>query len=264
MIKISIIIATFNASTSIKRCLDSIVSQLTEETELVLVDGGSKDSTNEIIKSYGDKIAIHVSESDKGIYDAWNKGVKLSHGKWVAFVGADDILLPGALGCYLDVINSTSNIETYDYICAYNEYADEKGNVLNVIGGAPEWSVYRKRMNAAHVASLHSKKNLFETVGGYDLSFKICADYELLLRKKDKLKYVFIPEHIARMQMGGMSFSTRAVKETYRIRQKHQSINSCLNILLLVRDWIGFKVYCVKQLLKGRLSIGSFFFYLQR
>ena len=97
--KISIIIATFNASATIKRCLDSIVPQLTEECELVIIDGGSKDSTNEIIDSYGDKIAIHVSEPDKGIYDAWNKGIRLSSGEWVAFIGADDVLLSGALNC---------------------------------------------------------------------------------------------------------------------------------------------------------------------
>jgi len=255
---ISIVIATFNAAKTLKKCLDSIIPQLTDEIELILVDGGSKDSTNEIIDSYGDKIAVHVSEPDKGIYDAWNKGVKLAHGQWVAFVGADDVLLPSALNKYLDAIRNTLDIENYDYICAYNEYADEKGNVLNILGGAPEWPIYRKRMNAAHVASLHNKKNLFEMLGGYDLSFKICADYELLLRKKDKLKYLFIPERIARMQIGGMSFSTRAIKETYRIRQKHRSVNALENALLFVRDWLGFKYYCVKQLLKGKCDVHSF------
>lgn len=264
MTQISIVIATFNASTSIKRCLDSIIPQLTEETELVLVDGGSKDTTNEIIKSYGDKIAVHISEPDKGIYDAWNKGVKLSHGNWVAFIGADDILLPGALMNYLDVINKTSDIESYDYICSYNEYADEKGNVLNVIGGAPKWNVYRRRMNAAHVASLHNKKNLFESIGYYDLNYKICADYELLLRKKNKLKFIFIPVHIARMQMGGMSFSTRAIKETFRMRKQHQTVCQLTNYVLFIRDWCCFKFYCVRQLLKGKIDLKTFIQYWKR
>lgn len=263
-IQISLIIATFNAAKTLNKCLDSIVSQLTDECELIVIDGGSKDSTNIIIESYGSKIAAHISESDKGVYDAWNKGVKLAKGQWVAFVGADDVLLPGALSHYLKVICETPNIEDYDYICAYNEYVDEKGDILNIIGGAPGWNTYRKRMNAAHVASLHNKKNLFGVIGDYDLSFKICADYELLLRKKNRLKYIFIPEHIARMQIGGMSFSTQAVKEAYRIRQKHHSVNVLENGTLFVRDWLGFKVYCVKQLLTGKMNLKSFFYYLGR
>ena len=262
--KISLVIATFNAARTLRNCLDSIVPQLTNEVELILVDGGSKDSTNDIIKSYGEKIALHGSEPAKGIYDAWNKGVKFARGQWVAFIGADDILLPQALTCYLDVVNKTPNIDDYDYICAYNEYADEKGKILNIIGGAPDWRIYRKGMNAAHVASLHNKKSLFETIGGYDLSFKICADYELLLRKKNRLKYIFVPKHIARMQIGGMSFSTRALKEAYRIRQKHCSVSPLENRFLFIRDWMGFKFYCVKQLLKGKMNLRTFFYYLKR
>lgn len=250
--KISIIIATWNAAKTLKKCLDSIIPQLTEECELILIDGGSKDSTNEIIDSYGDKVAVHVSEPDKGIYDAWNKGVKHAKGDWVAFIGADDILLPNALNSYLDKIHTTENIDSFDYICAYNEYADESGNVLNILGGAPKWDIYRKRMNAAHVASLHNRVNLFNTIGGYDLTFRICADYELLMRKKNELKYIFIPTHIARMQIGGMSFSTKAIKETYAIRKKHHSVNSAMNIVLFIRDCLGFKYYCLKQAYKGK------------
>lgn len=259
---ISIVVATYNAARTLSKCLDSIIPQLTEEVELVVVDGGSNDATNEIVRSYGTKVSIHISEPDKGIYDAWNKGVKLARGQWIAFIGADDVLLPNALACYLNVIHKTLDIESYDYICAYNEHVDGKGNFLKNIGGAPEWSTYRKRMNAAHVASLHNKKNLFEMVGGYDLSFKICADYELLLRKKDKLKFIFIPEHIARMQIGGMSFSTSAIKETYLIRQKHHSVGAWENKWLFIRDWFGFKFFCLRQMFKGNMSIKETYCYL--
>ena len=259
---ISIIIATYNASKTIKKCLDSIVPQLTDECELVVVDGGSRDSTNDIIDSYGENVAVHISEPDKGIYDAWNKGVKISHGDWIAFVGADDILLPNALNNYLEVIRSTDGINTYDYICANNEYVTENGVVSKIIGSAPKWRIYRKRMNAAHVASLHNRKNLFDTVGYYDLNYKICADYELLLRKKDKLKYIFLPKRIARMQMGGVSFSTRAIMETYRMRKQHHTVSIGLNIFLLIRDWACFKFYCVRQLLKGKIGLRSFIQYM--
>lgn len=248
---ISIIIATFNAAKTLQRCLDSIVPQLTNETELILVDGGSKDSTNEIINSYGDKIAVHISEPDKGIYDAWNKGVMAAHGGWVMFVGADDILLPNAIQSYLEALSSIPNIDGYDYICAHNEYVDMQGKLLKILGEKPVWSKMRKGMVAAHVASLHNIHNLFETIGGYNLDFKICADYELLLRKKSQLKSVMIPAHIARMTVGGMSFSTKAIIESYKIRKLHNSVSLFVNKLCFLRDWIAFKLFIFRKSIMG-------------
>jgi glycosyltransferase involved in cell wall biosynthesis len=136
--EISIIIATFNAAETLRECLDSIVTQLNDKIELILVDGGSKDTTNEIIESYGTFIDVHISEPDKGIYDAWNKGVKLSSGNWVMFIGADDLLLPNALATYLEAIENTSDITSYDYICAHNEYVDMKGRLLKILGNNPK------------------------------------------------------------------------------------------------------------------------------
>ena len=244
---ISIVIATFNAEKTLKRCLDSIVPQLNDECELVLVDGGSKDSTNKIIDSYGDKISVHISEPDKGIYDAWNKGVMHARGRWIGFVGADDILLPDALSTYLDFIRSTPNVDAYDYICAHNEYADKDGYVIQIIGEPAVWSKMRKGMVAAHVGSLHNKHNLFETIGGYDLQFHICADYDLLLRKRDKLRSLFVEHNIARMQIGGMSFSMRAIKEAYLIRKKNHSVNGIENALMYLWYVLAFKTYKLRH-----------------
>jgi glycosyltransferase involved in cell wall biosynthesis len=244
---ITIIIATYNAAKTLRRCLDSIVSQLTDECELVLVDGGSKDNTNAIIDSYSDKVSIHISEPDRGIYDAWNKGIKASSGEWIMFIGADDLLLPHAINNYLDSIKSTNQISSYDYICAHNEYVDEHGNLLKILGSAPEWSVMRKTMAAAHVASLHNRHNLFDTIGLYNLNFRICADYELLVRKRNHLKYLFIDNHIARMKIGGMSFSTPAVIEAYQIRKLHHTVSWIDNVLLLARDWLAFKCFVIRK-----------------
>lgn len=245
--KISIIIATYNASKTLKTCLDSIVPQLCTEAELIIVDGASKDNTNDIIKSFGDNVSVHISEPDKGIYDAWNKGVALSHGEWVMFIGADDILLSNAVSTYLNTIKNTADIDSYDYICAHNEYVNEKGKLLKVLGEEPKWSKMCKGMAAAHVASLHNKRNLFETIGGYNLNFRICADYELLLRKKQNLKYIFIDNHIARMKIGGMSFSTNAIIETYNIRKLHHSLAVGLNEFYFLRDWFAYMLFKIRK-----------------
>lgn len=252
MVQISIIIATYNAAKTLRTCLDSIVPQLTDETELIIVDGKSADETNSVIDSYGDKVAVHISEPDRGIYDAWNKGMKAARGEWVMFVGADDVLLPGALKEYLNVISSTEEISSYDYICAHNEFVDMNGKLLKVMGEAPEWKKMRRGMVAAHVASLHNRHNLFETIGGYNIDFKICADYELLLRKKQNLKYLFIPAHIARMKVGGMSFSTKAIIEAYKIRKLHHSLPFGINELFFLRDWAAFKFFILRKNIGGK------------
>lgn len=250
--KISIVIATFNAAKTLNTCLDSIVPQLNEEVELIIIDGGSSDGTNEIIAAYGDKVSYTKSERDKGIYDAWNKGVLVANGEWIAFIGADDILLPNALSAYLECINNIKDIEKYDYICAHNEFIDENGKVLKILGAEPKWSSMKRMMPAAHVASLHSKKNLFQTLGGYNLDFKICADYEMLMRKKADLRYIFMDRTIARMKVGGMSFSINALKEVYKIRRLHQSVSPFANILLFLINVFAFKLFIIRNRLKGK------------
>lgn len=248
---ITIIIATYNAERTLDRCLQSIVPQLTDECELILIDGNSKDGTNKIIDSYRNNISYTISEADKGIYDAWNKGIRIAQGKWIAFIGADDILLPNAINTYLDCIHNTPNIDSYDYICAHNEYVDMNGKILKILGKAPKWSAMKKMMPAAHVASLHHKHNLFEATGGYNLDYKICADYEMLIRKKNKFKYLMLDAHIARMIVGGMSFSTKAIKEVYSIRKKHHSVSTIMNVILFMRDWIAYELFKLRKLIEG-------------
>jgi len=249
---ISIIIATMNACRNLRDNLESIIPQLTEKIELIIIDGGSTDGTNEIIASYGNKISYTISEPDQGIYDAWNKGVKIAKGEWIAFIGSDDILLPGAIEAYLDIIAKTKDIKNYDYICAHNEYVDMKGKILKLLGKEPKWSAMRRMMQPAHVASLHNKRNLFDVVGYYDYqNFHICADYELLMRKRNNLKYIMIPQHIARMKVGGMSFSTKAIKETYYIRKLHNSVSPFFNVVLFIRDWLAYNFFILRKSMGG-------------
>lgn len=251
--KISIIIATYNAAKTLRRCLDSIIPQLTDETELILVDGGSEDETNEIIDSYGDKVAVHISEPDKGIYDAWNKGVKVAKGKWIGFVGADDIMNPGAIPLFLNEIQKTPEIDSYDYICAYNQFVDDDGNVLRRIGGNPSWDKMRKGNCIAHVCSLHNKKNLFDQVGMYEIRYEISADYEILVRKKNMLKAHFFEAYIMRVQVGGMSFSTKALKEVYEIRKQHHTVPTYVNVYLYLRDLLAFKMFILRKRIRSKM-----------
>jgi len=248
---ISIIIATYNASQTLERCLKSIIPQLSDSTELIVIDGKSTDTTLQIIESYAPYISYYLSEKDRGIYDAWNKGIEKSNGQWIMFIGADDILLPHSIDYYIDEIQKRKNMEEYDYICANNKYTDNEGKTIKIIGGEPSWNVMRRKMNAAHVASLHNKCNLFNTVGSYNIGYRICADYELLIRKKNQLKYLYLPGTIAQMQIGGVSFSMKAIKETYNIRKEHQSVPTFLNRLLFLYDSLLFHLFILRHKLKG-------------
>lgn len=249
---ISIVIATYNASATLERCLKSIIPQMNDEIELIIIDGKSNDGTKEIINRYIEWISYTISEKDSGVYDAWNKGIEVAKGDWVMFIGADDILLPNALNIYIQTIVSTSDINTYDYICAHNKYLDKRGKLLKVLGEEPVWNKMKKKMVAAHVASLHNRQNLFNTIGCYNLKFKICADYELLLRKKSNLKYIMLDAYIAQMQVGGISFSTKAIKESMAVRALHRSVSKSVNSILFIRDLCAYKFFIIRKL-KGNL-----------
>lgn len=245
---ISIIIATYNAAKTLKRCLDSIVSQLTDETELIIVDGASKDNTNEIIDSYGDKIAVHMSEPDKGIYDAWNKGVTAARGQFVAFIGADDQMLPNTVKHYLNFLKS--NGTDFDLVCGKLYFIDDDGKILRKVGEPWNWKKHcRRKLNFAHPGMLHNKR-LFERIGYFDLQYSICADSDFLQRIGPSAKGGFIDEYLIRMAQGGMSDGYEAIKEGYLSRKNNKCLSPWINVWahieLTLRYYIGKTLRYIK------------------
>ena len=238
---ISIIIATYNAAATLQKCLDSIRSQKAQEVELLVIDGLSSDNTMEIVAQNRDIINIAVSEKDNGLYDAWNKGIVRSKGDWILFIGADDVLEDGAISAYQELIELNADKE-FDYISANVNYIDNNGRIIKTLGSAWDWNVFQKKMNVAHVASLHNKR-LFDEIGLFDLNYKICADYELLLRKRDKLRALFMPVTVASMQMGGVSFTTKAIDETCRIVSATNNFNSLQTTSILIAKYIQFYLF---------------------
>ncbi len=246
MKKITIVTATYNAESVLENLIKSIIPQKNEEIEFVIIDGNSNDNTQEIIKKHESYIDFWLSEPDKGIYDAWNKGIKVANGEWIMFIGADDELLPDAINKYINLLLS-KDFSSFDYISAQNEYVNEDEKIIKLLGTGASWALMRKGNSAAHVASLHHKKNLFEKVGYYNLDFKICADYEILVRKRNHLKTYFLQSRIAKMKVGGMSFSGKAIKESYKIRKLHKTVPSLVNILLYFRDYLAFKFFKLRK-----------------
>ncbi len=249
---ISIIISTYNSADTLDSCLQSILIQKDESIELLILDGLSSDKTIEVAKKYENYIDLINSEPDNGIYDAWNKGIRLSNAPWIMFVGSDDEIRPGSLERYKTAINSNSDV---DYISGKNMIVNKHGKNLREFGEAFSWKNFRSVMNMAHVSSLHNRR-LYTKYGLYDDSYKICGDYELLLRAGKDLKTTFIDEILSNMTTGGVSYgSFEALKESKiaKIRHKtkphiHLYLEYIFSVFKLALKRFLYKVRVIKDL----------------
>ncbi|MBO4892347.1 MAG: glycosyltransferase [Prevotella sp.] len=238
MKELSIIIATYNAASTIRRCLTSIVSQKKPAVEILLIDGGSDDDTMAIVRSFGEAIDYTISEKDHGIYDAWNKGIRQASGQWLQFIGADDILFDGAILAQLDRLqaNDTSDL---DIITSKALMTNGTGKVIKDLSAPYCYESFIYRMDFAHGTTLHNRR-LFEEQGLFDTRFRICGDYELLLRRP--LKSAFIDAYMLQISYGGVSTTLAARKEPFYARKKHRALPLWKNVLLSGREIIGFIV----------------------
>jgi len=227
---ITIIIAVYNGSDTLERCLESIAKQSFREFELILMDGGSTDGTLSIIEAYSDQVTYWESAADRGIYHAWNKALAHAQGEWVLFLGADDRLHDeGALERMLPHLESKSQ-----HPLVYGKLRMEGAPYDGLVLGKPwNWRTFRRRMSIPHTAAFHHRK-LFEEVGPYNESFRISADYELLLRKKIKLNPIFVDEFVTVMAAGGTSVNnaTRSLEEARRAQVLHQ-----VNSAFVIQAW---------------------------
>ncbi|GAB3773191.1 glycosyltransferase family 2 protein [Spirosoma horti] len=223
---ISVIIAVYNGALYIEGAIKSVISQSYKNFELIIIDGGSKDGTTDVIKRYKNYIKYTVSERDKGIYEAWNKGLKMASGDWVTFIGSDDVLYPDAIESYVNYISLQPDKESLDFVSSKIEFTDEKLNVIQILGEAWTWPLFKERMITWHVGTFHAKK-LFLTYGLFDDTYKISGDYELLLRPMSLLKTAYLPKITVRMRDGGISsvLSYKCVDEIHKAKRKHRIIS---------------------------------------
>ena len=244
--KLSIIIATYNAERYISTCIDSILKVKTDSVELIIVDGASTDSTIEIVNGYKDSVNYFLSEPDKGIYDAWNKAVRIAKGEWIAFIGSDDTLVPNSLDSILESLQSIS--DNIDFVFSKAEIVSSSNQFIGFRGNEFIFDEFKKGMTISHVFALH-KKSVFQKQGLVDLRYRICADYEFLLRYKNHLNSIFLPIVSVKMMIGGMSFSTRAIKESFQIRRKFKYNPLTNDILYSLIAYLGYIRIKIKMIL---------------
>jgi glycosyltransferase involved in cell wall biosynthesis len=226
MVNFTIIIATYNAQDHIENTIKSVINQDYKNFELVIVDGGSTDGTLEIINNFSSLISHMISEKDKGIYDAWNKGVKMSSKEWILFLGSGDTLTPGSLNRYSDYLGN--EIKKLQFVSSRINLVNSDGRITRVVGKAWHWNYFRKYMCTSHVAALHNR-SLYKEYGYYDSNLRIVGDYELLLRAKEKLSTGFVDSVQANMLVGGVSNNLNSLRETLAVKIKNsdRSILGC-------------------------------------
>jgi glycosyltransferase involved in cell wall biosynthesis len=183
---ISVIIPVLNREQTLEKTIRSVLNQEYENVELIIIDGGSSDRTPEILKKYDAYIDIWLTETDKGIYDAMNKGVRLAHGDWLYFLGSDDILL-----------NALDKVAAY--LKNQNEiyYGDVYLPTWHKIYDGPFTAYKLMKNNIPHQATFYPK-HLFQK-HYYDLKYKSAGDYYFNIKcfNDANFRYLYMPILVA-------------------------------------------------------------------
>ena len=179
---ISIITVVRNGEKHLEECINSVLAQKFKDFEYLVIDGNSSDNTRNIIKKYEPKIDFYLSENDKGIYDAFNKGMKYVRGKYFGYVNSDDILNPNALEILSRYINSYP--EKDFFFGAVKKH-------WGILYGYKPWKVsFSWGFYSSHSTGFFIKTSSSKKVGEYNLKYKFSADYDYFYRMivKHKLK----------------------------------------------------------------------------
>ena len=223
--RVSIIVAVLNGAETLPRLLDSIAAQSFRDIELIVQDGGSTDATCAILNARDAEIARWESAPDGGIYAAWNKALAHATGDWICFLGSDDSFHDA--DALLDLVSAACRMSSNIRVVYANvALVNRAGRTAQTIG--EPWSRARPSFLAGfmipHPGALH-RRSVFDERGGFDPSYRIAGDYELLLRELRDGEAGYADRTIVDMRLGGASARPtsirRALLEVVRARAAH-------------------------------------------
>ena len=204
--KLSIITVCYNSATTIEKTILSVANQTYKNIEYIIIDGNSKDNTIEIIKRNEDKISKWISEPDKGLYDAMNKGIAMATGDLIGILNSDDTFYSNTVVEEVANFHSQNTIEAS--VGTFVQHKDSEKIVR--VYSSKKWNPEKLKIGfmPPH-PSIFFKKELFEKYGNYVLGFKIGADYELITRffLKNKIIWKYSGITTTSMLVGGLSSS---------------------------------------------------------
>tara|TARA_B100000579_G_scaffold372996_1_gene336429 strand:+ start:337 stop:1089 length:753 start_codon:yes stop_codon:yes gene_type:complete len=232
----SIITATYNSESTISETIDSLLSQDFNNFEILIIDGVSADNTLKIISNYNDSRINICSEKDKGIFDALNKGVNKSNGKFIGFLHSDDTFTDNTV--LSNIYNAFQNgidgvYGNLNYVSSLNH---EK-IIRNWISCPFSYNLLKKGWMPPH-PTLFLKKDIYKKYGNFILEYKVSSDYDFILRifKKRDLSFKYLNKKLVNMKTGGNSNRSLKniiikLKEDYKII-KSNNIGNIYTLLL--------------------------------
>lgn len=246
--KISIIIATYNSRKTIRNTIESVLRQSYTNYELIAIDGASVDGTQDLVNEYSPVLKeklLFVSEPDGGIYDAMNKGLRMAKGDIVGILNSDDFYTSD------DILETVADVfKNSDVDAVYGDVHYVNGNNIKKRVRYYSSALFRPwmmrfGMMPAH-PSFYCRRSVYEEYGLFDSSYKVAADFELLLRLiyKGRLRMQYIHKDFVTMRTGGASSSWLTswkpiMKEHLRALKAHGIYS---NFLMLSLRYI-YKVY---------------------
>lgn len=256
-LKISIITATFNSEEYLEETIHSVLSQSYLNIEYIIIDGGSTDRTLEIVEKYTDKIDKVISETDSGIYDAFNKGVRLATGDIIYFLNSDDYLVDqNVISKVVDAFQENNQI---DIVYGNVLMLDGKNGYEYLAGSVVKVEELQHVLLQPH-QGFFVKRKLFEHFGLFDISYKICGDLDFLVKcfTDKKITTSYLNEKMAVFRVGGISSNpankkimieeqniiiNKYFKDPHNIENNSEDVNSLyrnwLDILLMQKQGIS-------------------------
>ena len=204
--KISVITAVFNNRATIAGAIDSVLAQTEVDVELVVIDGASTDGTLDVLRGYGARIPVLVSERDLGIYDALNKGIVRSSGDVVGFLHSDDLFADASV---LARISRAFADRVVDAVYGDLLYV-KKHDPARVVRYWRAGEFSRARLGWGWMPphpTFYVRRSVYERLGAFDTRYRIAADYDCMLRflGRSDIHPAYLPEVLVKMRVGGES-----------------------------------------------------------
>lgn len=259
---ITIITSVLNGGKFLTDSIKSVVNQTYPNIQYIIIDGGSTDDTVETIRKSEDKISYWISERDAGIYDAWNKALKMAKGEWITFIGADDLLIsPEVISAIVPYLRQSEK-EGRTYVYGKVQQVTSDLEVIETLG--VEWDRCRdgfeKQMTLAHSCSFHHK-SMFTRNGDFNASFRIAGDYEFLLRefRQNRDFAHFADVELSAMRTGGISGSLKSRLRMAKEMQYARRLNGFNSISIPIVWWlIRIRIFMLISAIFGTRSSAFF------